>query len=272
VNVPDRFDCYEACVQSPRHVVAFLRGLYLGAHGDDPVSLGEDFAGTAAVARRWCRDLSDIRGRARCADLDPETLACARARIASDGLAHAIELVHEDCLTSAAIEPCDMLFVGNFSIGYARARPDLLRYLTRARERLARARHGFGGGIFVCDTYGGPGAFRIGGIERTHPSARGDAIRYAWRHEAADPRTALVHNSISFRVERNGEVIAELPHAFEYHWRLWSLPELRDALLDAGFTRVAVHTDVNIAPGQVPREADAADFPDDWTALVVAYT
>ena len=31
----DRFDCYELCVQSPRHVAAFLRGV----HGNEPVVL-----------------------------------------------------------------------------------------------------------------------------------------------------------------------------------------------------------------------------------------
>jgi hypothetical protein len=33
----------------------------------------------------------------------------------------------------------------------------------------------------------------------------------------------------------------ELPSAFVYRWRLWGLPELRDAALEAGFARVDVY-------------------------------
>ena len=42
-------DLYELCVQSPAHLVPFLRAV----HGHDPRLLGEDFAGTAALSHLW---------------------------------------------------------------------------------------------------------------------------------------------------------------------------------------------------------------------------
>lgn len=287
--IPDRFECYELCVQSPRHVVGFLRALFVAENGSDPQVLGEDFSGTCAVSRRWCKELDNAR--AVCVDLDADALTWARARATDDDLANRIEFVRADCFAQsspAAISaarasaspcdtppdtrrdtPCDACFVGNFSIGYAHDRATLVRYLSRTRERLLAARHGFSGGVFACDTYGGAGAFALGGIERTHPGRRGEVIRYAWAHEMADPATSMVLNSISLRVERNGEIIAEYPRAFEYHWRLWSIAELREAMLEAGFQRTSVYLEVSLAPGEAPIPVtDPRQFKSDWIVLI----
>lgn len=278
--IPDRFECYELCVQSPRHVVGFLRALFLAENGSDPTVLGEDFSGTCAVARRWCKELDGAS--AVCVDFDREALAWARARASDDAVVNQIRFVHADCFTEAGATahaaatnepsrdlPCDVCFVGNFSIGYAHDRSTLVRYLARTRERLLRGRHGFSGGVFVCDTYGGAGAFTLGGIERTHPGRRGEVIRYAWAHEHADPTTAMVTNSISLRVERDGEIVAEYPRAFEYHWRLWSIAELREAMLEVGFERTSVYLEVSLAPGEAPTPVtDPRQFKSDWIVLV----
>lgn len=292
LSIPNHYECYELCVQSPRHIVTFLRALYTSVHDVDPSILAEDFAGTCAVARRWVADLAQIHhARAYCADLDPETLAYARAKSLAElpeDLHTSIDFVIADCLATpistpisssasttlkTLLPPADICFVGNFSIGYAKDRPTLIHYLTRVRDRLARSRQGFGGGIFVCDTYGGSGSFRLGGIERTHPGRKGELIRYAWKHEAADPLTGIVTNSISLRVERDGEVIARYPHAFEYTWRLWSIAELRDAFAQVGFTHSAVYTEVNLAPGEHPTPlTNPRDLHDDWVVLLAAFT
>lgn len=274
-RIPDRFECYELCVQSPRHVVGFLRALFRAENGSDPTILGEDFSGTCAVSRRWCKELDGAR--AVCVDLDSDALAWASARAMEDGVADRIEVVNADCFAESASEnsdaahqfPCDVCFVGNFSIGYAHDRATLVRYLAHARRRLLAARHGFLGGVFACDTYGGAGAFALGGIERTHPGRRGEVIRYAWQHEMADPATAMVTNSISLRVERDGEIIAEYPRAFEYRWRLWSIAELREAMLEAGFERTSVYLEVSLAPGEAPTPVtDPSQFKSDWIVLV----
>jgi hypothetical protein len=45
----DKHELYELTVQSPPDVVRMLRAL----HGGQPRVLGEDFCGTAALARAW---------------------------------------------------------------------------------------------------------------------------------------------------------------------------------------------------------------------------
>src|SRR5690606_316079 len=111
----------------------------------------------------------------------------------------------------------------------------LVRYLQRSLSRLSS------GGVFVCDTYGGESAFRLGSVTRKHAAPDGSIVHYTWEHRSADPATGMVENAIHFRVVRAGEVVADLPDAFVYRWRLWSIPELRDAVRDAGFARTSVH-------------------------------
>lgn len=278
----DRFDCYELCVQSPRHITTFLRNL----HGNDPRTLAEDFCGTAAVSRRWIADARRARldASAIAIDLDPATLAKARALAARESVADAITLLEQDAVpaggglsvrpTSSSSLPADIIFVGNFSLGYIHDRPTLLRYLRHCKSRLDAANHGFGSGghgAFVCDLYGGAGAFRLGGLNRKHPGRGRETIHYAWKHESADPLTGLVTNSISFRIEEDGEITAELPLAFTYHWRLWSIPELKDAFAEAGFLRVDLYRDVNLAPDEPPTPInDPADLAEDWILLLAA--
>jgi ubiquinone/menaquinone biosynthesis C-methylase UbiE len=265
----DRHECYELCVQSPRHVVTLLRGI----HGNLPTRLREDFCGTAAVGIRWCAE-ADARGEAASVvgvDLDPTCLERAKRHAREAGVLDRMTLRLADALsTTAGDEPADVVFVGNFSIGYIHERRDLVAYLTRCHTRLRRGQGGFGGGVFVCDLYGGASAFRLGGLERRHPGRRGETIHYAWSHDRADPRTGMVENSISFRVEFGGEIVAEHPRAFVYRWRLWSLPEMRDAMLEAGFARSAVFTDLNPAPGVPPTPAE--QLPEDFIVAVAAYT
>lgn len=234
--LPSRYDLYERCVQDPAALVPFLRSL----HGGDPRVLAEDFCGSAALSREWlCKVPNAV---AYATDIDPAMIAVARDRCSALHLR----------LTCASVldappTPADVIFVGNFSIGELHSRSQLLRYLALARKRLNPR------SIFVCDTYGGESAFHLGAIQRiiplaTHEFDLGPAsarIRYTWEHRIANPLSAMVTNAIHFRVECDGEIIHQLTDAFVYHWRLWSVPELVDAMCEVGFVRVEVRDNLD---------------------------
>jgi hypothetical protein len=267
----DRYDLYELCVQSPRHVVAFLRGL----HGESPLVLREDFCGAAAVSRRWCLE-GQRRGdasRAVGVDLDAEALDRAGAEARRAGVGDRLALVRADALApgegGGGAGAADVIFVGNFSIGYIAERRRLVEYLRRCRARLAAGSAGWGGGVFVCDTYGGSAAFRTGAHRRTHVGRRGEVVHYTWEHVAADPLTGMVENAISFRVEAGGEVVQDLPRAFTYRWRLWGIAELREAMAEAGFGATEVHQRVEVDPGARPEPVrSAVDLGENWIVCV----
>lgn len=216
---PDRHELYELCVQSVEHLAPLIRAI----HGGDPLVLGEDFAGTGALSHLWVERSPDATAVA--VDLDADALAYHGQH---EQVAKHIRDVRE---ISA---PCDAVFVGNFSIGYLHTRADLVAYLRHARSRLNPA------GVFLCDTYGGESAYTLGGVHRPHPLPGGRICRYTWEQQAADPTTGMVTNAIHFRIERAGVIEHELFDAFVYEWRLWSVPELRDAMTEAGFATTQV--------------------------------
>lgn len=256
-------DLYELCVQSPSHLVPFLRAV----HGHDPRVLGEDFAGTAALSHLWAD--RDGHARAFAVDLDSEALAFRGEHP---------RVTKRNADVCAATDPADVIFVGNFSIGYRHTRNDLVAYLAHARSRLNE------GGVFVCDTYGGESAFLLGDVHRDHwipddPRYAGHAgkrIRYTWEQRSADPTTGRVTDVLHFRVEKAGVIEQELFDAFVYEWRLWSITELRDAMTDAGFAATEVYAKTADAIDDegnayiLPIEDGEEELDDSYIVLVAA--
>ncbi|MEM8757704.1 MAG: class I SAM-dependent methyltransferase [Planctomycetota bacterium] len=221
--LPDRHDLYEACVQSPPEMYQLLRAI----HGSSPMALAEDFAGTGDLARYWVD--KDPSHAATVIDLDSEALArCAE----HDRITAIVGDVREPRETV----PADVLHAGNFSIGYMHTRAELVEYLRRAHSRLRPD------GVFVCDTYGGESAFLIGSTEKDVPLPHGRHCRYTWEQREADPLTGMVTDVLHFRVFDADEAVLDLPDAFVYRWRLWSVPELRDAMAEAGFAETNVYS------------------------------
>ena len=85
-------------------------------------------------------------------------------------------------------------------------------------------------GLFIIDMYGGPDAMVEGEEERD----LGGGIEYIWDQVDYSPATGRYDCAIHFRF-RDG---SEMHNAFEYTWRLWGLPELKDVMADAGFSQV----------------------------------
>jgi hypothetical protein len=228
----DRFALYERCVQSPDDLVPLLRAI----HGREPVVLGEDFCGTARVSAAWVEQVPD--GRAVAVDHDRE----AASRVPRHA---AVEVVVGDVVrdTDHGRHAADVIWAGNFSIGEQRSRAELLAYLGHARRRLRST------GVLVCDLYGGETAFLTGSVDRDVPLPGGGAVRYTWEQREADPLTGRVVNAMHFELRRPDGGEQRMRDAFVYRWRLWGVPELRDAMLEAGFSSTAVY----------PRTPDAVD-------------
>lgn len=268
-------DLYEACVQHPPLLAAFLRRV----HAHHPRSLREDFCGSAALCREWVRSDPDPSSRALGVDADPAAILAATDRLArlNPDARSRVELLLADALDPRQADPSippDVIFVGNFSLGEIHDRPSLVRYLAASRARLAPR------GVFVCDTFGGASAFRRGAIRRIHPlpppapptesglaspavpsphPAPNTRIHYTWEQRHADPFHARVTCALHFRVETGGDITHEYTDAFVYHWRLWSVPELRDAMHEAGFARTEVYLDLEAPPVTDDGPSDQAD-------------
>lgn len=249
-----RYDLYERCVQSPERMVPFLRAV----HGGDPRVLREDFCGSGGVCREWAAQGPGFEAIG--VDLDPEPLRRLRGH-------RGVKAVAADVLDCAA--RADIISATNFPIGYWHTRRDLLRYLRLCRTRLKKA------GVFVCDTYGGASAFEPGSTRRDFWIDGGIRVRYTWEQREADPLTGMVLDIIHFRADRDGQVIADLPEAFTYRWRLWSIPELREAMAQVGFRRTEVYAQLADAVDSDGRlyvrpVADPGELPRDFIVCIAA--
>lgn len=246
----DKFELYELCVQSPDYDAKILRAI----HGHAPRTLGEDFCGSAAISRAWIA--LGAAHRAIAVDRDEPTLAKAQSRdpgLAKRALAGRITYILADVM--AVRDRCDMITVQNYSICELHRREALVAYLRHARSRLARR------GIFVCDVYAGADCYFTGRIKRLIDGPRGERITYTWEHRTTDPLRARVQNAIHFEVRGGsaGRKPLILNDAFVYDWRLWSPPELADAMLEAGFSQVQFY----------PRFAEAIDDDDRYHVLPI---
>ena len=93
------------------------------------------------------------------------------------------------------------------------------------------------------------------------------SLTSVWEHTRFDPITHDVQFHIHFRFA-DGSTLEE---AFTYDWRLWTLPEVRELLLEAGFQRADVYWEGEKRgrPSGVYRRRVSADPDPAWVAYVV---
>ena len=64
-----------------------------------------------------------------------------------------------------------------------------------------------------------------------------DDFIYVWDQNRYNPITGDINCQIHFKFPDGSQI----KQAFNYDWRLWTLPEVRELLDEAGFSRVLVH-------------------------------
>ncbi len=254
----DRYALYQRAVQEPEADVEFAIAAYREHFGRRPYVLREDFCGTAAISCAWVQ--AHRRNRAWGVDLDAEPLAWADAHnlpALGRGERRRLRLVRGD-VCSAHTEPADVVMAQNFSYFLFTRRRDLLRYFRAARRHL-RDR-----GILLLDAYGGPESIR-----RSLEETEYEDFSYVWDQDDFDPIQRLATCHIHFRFPDGSRI----RRAFSYRWRMYTIPEIREALQDAGFADTAVYwegTDPDTGEGDgVYARAESAEPDDAWVCYIV---
>jgi len=255
----DRHALYQQAVQDPVWEMEFVERVFREWRGRAPLRLREDFCGTALAACEWVR--RSLQHEAVGVDLDGEVLAWAgehNVRKLASSAARRLSLMQADVLT-ADTGPADVLLAFNFSYWIFKERATLRRYFERVRAHLATD------GLFMLDAYGGYNAFK-------EMSERQDFGRftYTWDQAEYEPVSGHTTCHIHFSFPDG----SRLPRAFSYHWRLWTLPELRELLTEAGFSDVRTYlegTDPKTGEGDgVFQPAARGEADPAWIAYLVA--
>jgi SAM-dependent methyltransferase len=250
---------YEESVQDPESELEFVAETFRSLTGRPLKRIREDFCGTGNTACHWVgmKRSHEAIG----VDLDPEVLAWGRRHhleALNKDAQRRVELIESNVLDVQS-DPVDAILAMNFSY-YLFTRRDLLRaYFQRALAGLRED------GVLFLDAFGGYDAHR-----EIEERTEYDDFTYVWDQASFDP----IHHHMTCRIHFEFPDGSELQNAFEYHWRLWTLPEIREILLEAGFAKATVYwegTDEETGEGDgeySPSEIGDADAG--WIAYIVA--
>ena len=222
-ELADKHALYEASVQCAEAEIDFVDDTFSSLRGRPASRLREDFCGTANTACEWVRRRTD-----NCAigvDLDAEVLQWGRAHhVASlkPKQRARVQLLNDNVLTTQT-EPVDVVLAMNFSYWIFKQRESLLQYFNAVHRSLVDD------GIIFLDAFGGYDAFR-----EVKEKTEYDDFSYVWEQASYNAVNSDFFCHIHFRFDDG----SKLKRAFTYDWRLWTLAEIRELLLAAGFKRV----------------------------------
>jgi len=224
----DRHALYEQSVQEVAAEIDFVDRVFRKLRSRRATRLREDFCGTANTSCEWIR-----RRRTNVAvgvDRDAGVLAWGRshnvARLTPDGRGR-ITLMNADVRNPGPRgRRMDAVLAMNFSYFVFKTRADLRGYFRSVRRSLVRD------GVFFLDFAGG-----YESMKELKETTRVRSYRYIWEHARYNPLTGDLTCHIHFKFA-DGSM---LRRAFTYHWRLWTMPEIKEVLAEAGFRRVTTY-------------------------------
>jgi SAM-dependent methyltransferase len=257
----DKHDLYQRAVQEPDADIPLIQKVFRNQFSRPARTLREDFCGTALLACRWVQRSSDHHAWG--IDLDPDPLDWGRVhnvgKLKPDQAAR-VKLIEGNVL-DIGHESVDVTAAFNFSYFLFKERASLLNYLKHAYSTLNPE------GALILDAYGGADS------QRTSEETRevDDDFDYVWDQHSFDPIHHHVTNFIHFEFPDGSRI----KRAYRYDWRLWSIPEIRELMGEAGFDRSEVYwegTDRETGEGNdvfSPRE----QAPDDpaWICYIAGY-
>jgi len=258
-ELSDRHDLYQRSVQDTEAEIDFVEETWEQLRKRPAQLLREDFCGTANTACEWVR--RDELHHAIGIDLDRAVLDWGERNNVAElepEQQRRIELIHGDVL-NVLPPPADIVLAMNFSYFLFHTRDALREYFRRVLEGLTAD------GIFFLDAYGGYDAPRE--IEEERDC---DGFVYIWEQAVFNPIDSCMTCHIHFEFPDG----SRMDRAFTYHWRLWTLPEIREILLEAGFAQADVYWEESDENGEegigiyVPREVGEADAG--WVCYIVA--
>jgi SAM-dependent methyltransferase len=264
----DRHVLYEAAVQDVDFDLAFFQRIYRQLRGGTFRLLREDFCGTARLSCEWVRRRQERRAWA--VDLSGSTLAWTRQHHLHflGPAAERVTLLHSDVRSSKA-PLVDLVVALNCSYWVFHSRAEVVDYFSHVRRGLRRD------GLFIVDSFGGEGCMRalvesrrIRG-RRTYAGERIGPFTYTWEHKSFNPVDHHLLAYIHFAPDGHPKI----RRAFTYDWRLWTLPEIREMLLEAGFRDAVVYVQgwdsVRNQPLSVWQRRHRFENQETWLANIV---
>jgi hypothetical protein len=253
-NPESKYVLYEKSVQNVEADIEFINEKCQELGKKKPYTLREDFGGTAKLACEWVKQSSKHFSFA--IDLDPEPikfgLANHKTKLALDAQAR-VNYLRQDVLDSENVRT-DIIVAFNFSYFIFKKRKQLMEYFKSVRRSLNKD------GVFFIDLFGGEEGQTVQEEKTKYKN-----FTYFWDLKKFNPITNECFFSIHFK-PKDGK---KMMNCFTYDWRLWSLPELRDILEDAGFSKTVAFWEQDDQDGEYVISETAENCPG-WVTYLAA--
>lgn len=228
----NKYEYYEASVQTPEEHVMIYDQMFRHARGEKALILREDFCGTFLISCAWIQ--SDPKRKAIGIDLDPEPIAYGKKhgfKKLKPAEKKRLKLLRQDVRESTPSLKPDVVGVGNFSFNIFKEKADLKKYFKSVLASLSSR------GIFVLELAGGPGFIRTCREQKTYKTKELGQFKYYWDQKKFDPIKAHGLYAIHFKTSK-GEWHKDV---FVYDWRVWTIPELKELMVESGFSKAQVY-------------------------------
>ncbi len=261
LTLAEKYDYYERSVQNAENEVKFMRTQFKRFFGRYPLTFREDFCGTGAMSCAWVKASPEAESWG--IDLDPEPISIGKMRHYSKlnrTQKSRVQYLEQNVLHVKNVPQVDVVCAFNFSYFIFKNRKQLLTYFKSVRKSLKKQ------GVFFLDLFGGPESQRL--VTDVKPM---DDLTYYWECQHFNPLTHECTFAIHFK-DAKGK---KHKNVFTYNWRMWTLPELRDLLIEAGFSKAYPYWegededgggDGNFEPTEEAENCDA------WVSYIAALT
>lgn len=246
-------------MQNPQGDIEFINDKFKELKGRSPHSLREDFGGTGYLCCEWVK--SNSKNTASVVDLDPEPMEIGKDRHyskLSQGEKKRVQY-HEKNVLEVSKMSADVIVAFNFSYFIFKKRNDLLAYFKEVKKAVGND------GVFFMDLFGGSECYSPLEEETDHGK-----FSYYWDLDSYNPITNEVMYYIHFQEKGKSKKRC----VFSYDWRMWSLAEIRDLLVDAGFENTVVYWEGDDDDGGGNGEfypSENEEQCDSWVVYLAAY-
>ncbi len=222
----DKFKLYNDAVQSPEGDVEFYEKAFFEIHKSKKLTtLREDFCAGGAISAEWVK--LNKKYKSCGLDLDPVPMEYGRKHYLSKLTAEQqgrVVLIQKDVL-EPGLPKADIVAAVNFSYFFFKKREILKSYFLNVFKSLNEK------GLLIVDIFGGSQC-----QDTIEDRFKFDDYTYYWDQQSFDPVSNEALFQIHFRYKGH-----KYENVFTYDWRMWTIPEVRELMLEVGFSDVEVY-------------------------------
>ena len=253
----DKYDCYQQSVQEPEHEIDIFDQAFREAYNRKALKLREDFCGTFAVCCYWVE--SDSKRSAWGIDLCEETLQWGKNNNLNklkEKDSRRVTVMEQD-VRERSTPQVDVLAAQNFSFRIFKTREEVLEYFKIAYANLASE------GVIVMDMMGGRDCYDSDLVDKRTIVKGKKGFKYHWEQAYFNP----VNSHCKFYIHFKFADGSKMKKAFQYDWRFWTIPEVRELLMEAGFKDTVVYWEEDTEDDEDATWSKVDEAPNDYSWL-----